>query len=181
MRLSPFNIPSNLRLTGDTWFNTNYEMGDFHIKTSILDALIEITGEKAKNKVRVSFTLGEKREERVLDFGQMQGAGLASAFGLPGLANFSFLGAGGMPSPFGVGAADSAAQPSTTTQLATLDVRGNALQVYLIESKFDQTMWAKIWVTELGEVLKVETSFGLTMLADVITPELNRKQRVKLN
>ena len=48
---------------------------------------------------------------------------------------------------------------------------GQKLGHYLVESKLDKNMWAKMWVSQRGEVLKVETSFGLTMLADVLSDQ----------
>jgi hypothetical protein len=99
---------------------------------------------------------------------QVKGAGFANAFGLPGMANFSFLGGGGLPSGLGVSSDGGAhTPPATTTTLDRLEIAGNLQRVYLVYSKVDDQMWTKIWVDESGQVLKVVTSMGLEMRSDV--------------
>lgn len=164
MTLSLLGIPSRLLLNGESRFNSRYEIEGFNIETTIGEGRVSIAGDSSSRKVAVVFDFGQLRERREFDFAQVQGAGLASAFGLPGLANFSFLGAGGLPS--GLGA--PAAAPATTAYLDRLPVAGGMLPVYMVCSKLGDSMWAKMWVSELGEVLKLETSMGLTMVSDVL-------------
>jgi hypothetical protein len=84
------------------------------------------------------------------------------------MANFSFFGAGGLPSGLGASSDGGAhAQPTTTTSLDRLEIAGNLQRVYLVYSRIDDQMWTKIWVDESGQVLKVVTSMGLEMRSDV--------------
>ena len=168
LTLTLLGTPSRLRLVGDSLFDEHYQLESFHLKTSIGDGTIDVRGDAASKKVHVDYAVGELREKRDFDFAQVQGAGLASAMGLPGLPSF----AGG---PLGLGPAGPAGPagpPSTLIYLADLPV-GDAIlrKNYLVESKLDKNMWAKMWVSQRGEVLKVETSFGLTMLADVLSDQ----------
>lgn len=148
-------------------------MESFHLKTNIGEGNINVSGDAQSNKVKVDFEFGDLRDKREFDFSQVQGAGLASAMGLPGLANFSFLGGGGMPTAFGSNA-DPSVDTKTVIYLSDLRVGDVTLRAYLVESKLDQNMWARMWVSERGEVLKVNTSFGLTMLADVLSDQSQR-------
>ncbi len=170
LALELMGAQSHLRLAGDSLFNTDYEIESFRLKTEIGEGRVDVRGDSQSNLVTVDFEFGDIRDRRVFNFDQIQGAGLASAMGLPGLANFSFLGGGGMPGTFGSGSgAAEAIMGSTTIHLAELRVGSLILKSYLVESRLDQNLWARIWVSERGEVLKVDTSFGLSMLADVLS------------
>lgn len=182
LTLSLLGAPSRLRLVGDSRFNPAYQMDAFHLNTAIGDGTIEVRGDARTNKMMVDFEFGDLKDHRVFDFAQVRGAGLASAMGLPGLANFSFLGGGGMPTAFAQGGPGGGNPPESSTRIYLTDLRVGTivLRTYLVESKFDQNMWARMWISERGEVLKVETSVGLTMLADVLSDQslvLDRRER----
>lgn len=170
LKLAAFRVPSSLHLRGDSHFSPRYEINRFDINTTIGDARVRIRGGEDTGKVAAEFDVGDMHERREFDFKQIQGAGLASAVGVPGLANFSFLGGGGLPSTFGTGtgAGDAAAstQPSTVVYRDYLRISGTKIRSYLIESKYGDAMWVKMWVDEQGAVLKVDTSIGLRMLDD---------------
>jgi hypothetical protein len=88
--------------------------------------------------------------------------GLSNILGLPEESHFGGLGlvAAMMPvSP----AARSASQPVTQIYHDSLVVGGLKQPTFVIESKLNQALWAKIWVSEAGSVLQVDTSMGLTM------------------
>ena len=180
LTLSLMGTPSRLRLVGDSIFNNEYEIESFHLKTDIGEGRIDVRGDSISNTVTVDFEIGDMRDHRVFDFAQVRGAGLASAMGLPGLANFSFFGGGGMPTAFNQSNPNASAGSATTIILTDLRVGDLTLRTYQVESRMDQNMWARLWVSERGEVLKVETSFGLTMLADVLTdPSRVNKNRLR--
>ncbi len=172
LTLALMGTPSHLRLVGDSLFNPDYEIESFHLRTQIGEGRVELRGDAESNQVLVDFQFGQIRDQRVFDFDQVEGAGLASAMGLPGLANFSFLGGGGMPGGFGRHGSDPSSFAATTTiHLADLRLGTVVLRTYLVESRLEENLWARMWVSERGEVLKVETSFGLTMLADVLSSQ----------
>lgn len=178
VRLSAFGMPSRLTLVGESTFNRKLELEKFRFSTDIGegrpgvrglgDGRVNIVGDDRTKMVQVAFDFGDFHDERLFDFDQVKGAGFANAFGLPGMANFSFLGAGGIPSGLGAPSDSGAhAQPTTTTSLDRLEIAGNLQRVYLLYSKIDDQMWTKIWVDESGQVLKVVTSMGLEMRSDV--------------
>ena len=176
LAMSVFGMPSRLRLVGRSLFNHDYSLDNFNLKTTISDNSVEIHGDAASKKVNVLFAFGNTVERREFDFNQVQGAGVASALGLPGLANFGLLG-GGAPADFGNSPPSAAPSRSATTiYLGHLKIGDTSLRTFVMESKMDRSMWAKIWISEVGEVLRVDTSMGLTMLSDNFAnqPELAR-------
>jgi hypothetical protein len=178
LRLSVFGIPSQLQLRSVSVFNERYEMERIHARTTVGGSRVEVAGDVRTRKVRVSFDVGEMRDLREFDFSQMQGAELAGALGMPALANFSFLGAGGVPGAFGAPvAAQVRARPVTTVHLDRFSVAGGWVRAYLVESGLDDSMWARMWVSEMGEVLRVETSLGLTMLSELLADGADAEER----
>ena len=178
VRLTAFGMPSRLKLDGESIFNKKLELERFRFNTAIGegrggagglgDGRVSVNGDDQTKTVRVAFDFGDFHDERLFDFDQVKGAGFANAFGLPGMANFSFLGGGGLPSGLGASSEGGAhAQPVTTTSLDRLEIAGSLQRVYLVYSRIDDQMWTKIWVDESGQVLKVVTSMGLEMRSDV--------------
>ncbi len=177
MKLSVFGTPSWLRLKGKSTFNKRLDLEDFDMMTKIGGGRVHVTGDDVTKKVTVLFDFGDIHDERTFDFNQIQDVSLASALRIPGLANFSFLGGGGLPNSFGAAAGNNGtqAQPVTTTYFDRLEIAGSLQRVYLIYSKIDDRIWTKIWVSEAdGEVLKVSTSFGLEMVSNLINVEASR-------
>lgn len=178
VRVSAFGMPSRLTLVGESIFGKRLDLERFRFNTVIGegrggasgpgDGRVSVVGDDHTKTVRVAFDFGDFHDERLFDFDQIKGAGFANTFGLPGMANFSFLGGGGLPSGLGMSSDGSVhSQPTTSTSLDRLDVAGNLQRVYLVYSKIDDQMWTKIWVDESGQVLKVVTSMGLEMRSDV--------------
>jgi len=157
---------SRLRLVGDSFFNSQYEMDSFALKTTFGEGRLDARGDAASNRVQLDYAFGNLRDQRQFDFKQMQGAGLAGAMGLPGLAGFGGLG----------GAA--AGSGTAKTQIYLTDLREGDLKLrsYLIDSRLDEAVWAKLWVSERGEILKVETSVGVMLLSDVLSQSSATKQ-----
>lgn len=169
VKLWVFGIPSRLLLVGQSTFNKKLELERFQFVTTIGDGRVgdghvNIIGDDRTKKVQVKFDFGDFSDVRSFDFDQIKGAGFASAFGLPGMANFSFLGGGGLPSSFAVSSGgDNRSRPVTTTYYDRLEIAGNSQGVYLMYSKINDQMWTKMWVDHSGQVLKVVTSLGLEM------------------
>jgi hypothetical protein len=171
LTLSVFGVPSRLYLKGHSTFSPQFDLESFRMTTKINDGGVSIDGDDATRKVKVVVDLGDFHDERVFDFGQIQRAGFSGAFGMPGLANFSFPVDGEPPSPSLARSTggDSRSRPSTVSYIDRLEVAGSTLRVFLIHSKVSDQIWTKIWVSETdGQVLKVSTSLGLEMVSDVL-------------
>jgi hypothetical protein len=159
MTLSVFGLPSRMSMKGEGVFDSGYDIQSFNIGSHIGDGWVRISGDKKSGKVNVGFDMPDYNEQRTFDFDQIQGAGLANALGLPGLASFGAPGGSGA-SGASVG---SRGVPVTTMSLGRLTIGDGAIVAYRIESKLDATMWARVWVDEAGDILRVETSIGLRM------------------
>lgn len=146
---------SRLRLISDSIFNNRYELERFDIRTTVANNYVNVQGDSHTRQVSVQYAIGGNRGERQFDFEHMQGAGLASALGLPGLASIEFLG--------GTSNEDFTKQVTTTTHLGRLVIGGEAVETYVFESRYGESLWVKIWVNKAGEILKVDTSMGLAM------------------
>jgi len=174
LQLSAFGLPSGLWLQGDSWFNKDLELGYFEFSTTIgesrpggghfNDGHIHIVGDDRTKKVRVKFGFGDFSDERTFDFNQVKGAGFANVLGLSGMG--SFLGGSGFPGAQLVSAAQRSTA-ATTTYVDNIQIAGNNQRVYLIYSAVDDNTWAKMWVDDSGQVLRVATSMGLIMQTDV--------------
>ncbi len=160
-------FPANrIRLIGDSYFNSKFEMESFHLRSGFAENRFEVRGDAASNKVVLDVEFGEFREHRELEFSRIQGAGLAGAMGVPGLSSFGLI--GGVPmGPGGLGMS----QPKTRIYLTDLHVGEAKMQAYLIDSRFDDTLWSKLWVSQRGEILKVDTSVGVTMVQNMFAQD----------
>jgi hypothetical protein len=192
--LSAFGMPSRLSLEGRSTFDKNRELEGFEFWTTLGDGRrgdgfpgdgqLSIVGDDRTKKVQVIFDFGDFHDKRSFDFDQIKGAGFANAFGLPGMAGFGFLGAGGPSSSFAGSSRDEARpRPVTTAYLDRIEIAGNSQRVFLIESKIDDQLWMKMWVDDSGEVQRVVTSLGLEMqsgafgMADESSPLVHRGRR----
>jgi hypothetical protein len=54
--------------------------------------------------------------------------------------------------------------PGATARYDSLRIGEGTLRALLVEYKLDERLWAKIWISEGGELLQVETSLGIKML-----------------
>jgi hypothetical protein len=174
LQLSTFGTSSRLWLTGESWFTKKLELGSFEFLTQIGeghrggghfgDGYIYVNGDDRTKKVKVKFGFGDWSDVRSFSFDQIKGAGFANALGLPGMANFNFLGGAGLPRAFAASSNGGVrTQPETTTYVDHLQIAGNSERVYLMYSKIDDQTWTKMWVDDSGQVLQVITSLGLEM------------------
>lgn len=169
LTLATSAFPQRLRLTGDSYFNSRFEMESFHLRSNIGEGRFEVRGDSVSNKVVLDMELGEFRDHRELDFSRIQGAGLAGAVGLPGLSSFGLI--GGVPvSPGGLGMA----QPTTRIYLTDLHLGEAVMRTYLLDSRLDDSLWSKMWVSQRGEILKIETSIGVTMIQNSLATQAPR-------
>ena len=170
MNLYMFGSQTRLSLDGKSEFNPKLELDGFDIITTVGDSRVSVTGNDLTKKVKVVFSYDGIHDERTFAFDQIKGAGLASAFGMPGLGNVGFLG-GGMPGSLAASSGNRQAgtRPVTITYFDRLEIAGDSQRVYLIDTKVDDQMWTKMWVDDSGQVLKVTTSLGLEMLSDGLT------------
>ncbi len=160
-----------IRIAGEGVFNRRYEILKFSARSRFGDAQVDVKGDDQSRKVQTVFTMGQRRETREFDFDQMKGTGLSGAIGLSGFSGAT------LPN-----SADGGLGPEslvTRTQLDQLQVGESKLRTYRVETRLNENLWAKMWVSQLGEVLRVDTSVGLTMLADSLSGEDKPRRRIR--
>ena len=160
MGLSVMGKRSRLQWMGTSVFDARYQVNNFQLKASVGEGHVNINGDKATGRVRVQSEFADWHDDREFGFQELQSTNLANAVGMPGLAG-----------TLGVGSSSGSIPTlATTTVLGSLKIGNASVRTYVVESKVNDNLWAKIWISERGEVLQVSTSMGLTMLAADLWP-----------
>jgi hypothetical protein len=168
LNLFVFGTPSRFRLSGKLRFDAKYELKRFDLQSHVGASQFAVAGNAETKQVQLRYNTGEGLEERALNYGETgASANLIQAMGLPGLP--SIPGFGGWP----VGHSDQLVQQTLSRAVTrayrdTIQINGLDQRVYLVHTRFDEglNLWSKIWIDEEGNVLKVDTSFGLTLVSD---------------
>ncbi|MCS7047732.1 MAG: hypothetical protein NZ483_00370 [Verrucomicrobiae bacterium] len=150
------NKSNRLRVVSQSRFDPQYELQTLRLRTTFAEGVVEVQGDKASNRLVVDFEFANYRERREFEFDRFVGSGIAGAMGLPGMSGLGLLGGGASGVVAGLNA-------STRCYLSDLPVGDTRLKTYLVDYRIDDSLWAKMWVSLRGELLKVETSLGLTM------------------
>lgn len=164
----PGSASSNrLRVVSQSRFNEQYELQTLKLRTTFAEGWVDVVGDRTTNRLTVNFEFGQYREQREFNFAQVAGSGLAGALGLPGMSGLGLMGSG---------AGGMAAGLSATTRcyLSDMPVGDARLKAYLIDYRVDESLWAKLWVSLRGELVRVETSLGLTMQQEAMVASEQR-------
>ena len=159
-----FGKPVRLQSDTDSEFDHKYQMTGFRSLTTTGDSKIELQGTAETKEIQLVVNFGELQEKHTLPFSTLEKMGPSGAMGLFGM--------GGMQTPRAGKSAVShltqGSQGPVTTVLDTqleLDTDRVKMPALLVDTKYDDTLWSKIYVSpSSGEILKVETSFGVVML-----------------
>ena len=165
MKLAFFGMPSHFHLKSYMRLTPRYEIYEFNLGTWIGESHVEVRGDDQSKKIDVMVDAGETHDTRQFDFDALRSGGLGSLLGMSGLANLGFPG----PAALGEGVADAGARPTVRVTEDRFSSFGEISQrAYLVELRSPDSMWAKIWVADSGEILQVDTSLGVTMTSDLI-------------
>jgi hypothetical protein len=171
-----FGAPSRLRLRPiKLVFDPKFELKEFHLETGIGESRAEINGDNATKQLTVSYDVGEGRQTKRVGYAELGDGSALSSLGLPGLQSLPGLGALGM---MGGGSPVKAVQAMATrikTQAYydSISIGGNEQRAYLVTVQMDQGLGvsAKTWIDEQGNILRVETSLGITLISSLINTE----------
>jgi hypothetical protein len=158
-------LPWRLKLIGEGLCDPQYEIQKFNVKTSLGEIRLDIRGDSQTRKVDLVYDDGDTHQVRQFGFNKVGGEGLASALGIPSPAYPALFGIAGRSTASDEpnSAARDRSQLTTAVYYGHLPIGELTQRAYLIESKLNEGMWARIWIDESGQVLLVETSMGLTM------------------
>ncbi|MCG3148518.1 MAG: hypothetical protein PCFJNLEI_01962 [Verrucomicrobiae bacterium] len=176
LNLVIFGAPSRLRLRPvKLHFDTKYELTEFHLRTGFGESQAEINGDNTTKQLTVSYDFGEGRQSRQVGYADLGSGSALAALGVPGLQGMPGLGALGM---LGGGSPAKTVQ-NLTARMQTrayydyLNIGGSDQRTFLINVQLDQGLglWIKTWIDEQGNILKVETSLGLSLISSAINTE----------
>ena len=151
MSFPVLGMPSRVHMVGSGLFNPRFDVQEFKFKTAVGDGHVDVQGDDRSHKVTMDIDLGDTKEHREYEFGKLSGAGLTGLLALPGGTE-----------------ARREVKGTTHVYLGQLPDGELNQRAYLVDTKLDETMWARLWIDERGQVLLVETSAGLSMRADVL-------------
>ena len=156
-------------LRGTSTFNRHLDLETFDVSVQTAKGegdVFHIKGDDATRKVTVKLDFGDFSDERTFDYSEIQGGGLASSLGIPGIPDLGLAKDDVSPR---VAANVAHPQLVTTSYFDRLEIAGSWQRVYLIDSRIGDQFWTKIWVSEAdGEVLKVSTSLGFAMVSELV-------------
>ncbi len=165
-----YNSATRFRMYANGECDSHYQLQWFSLKAALGANHVNVLGDMQKRKVHWTYDGDGGYDDREIDLNDKSGNALAGAMGLPAMANsmlMTELGVQGRPgSP---GGTDSSAAPfEMKVSYGRLPIGELNQKTYIVESKLNDGMWAKIWVDEQGEILLVDTSIGLSMRSDLI-------------
>lgn len=156
MDLVMLGFPSRLRVVGEAQFDARYEVERFHVKADMADGRIELRCDDRQH-VLATFDFGEFRDRRQFDLRDLQTANLGG-LGLPGLT------------PLARNSGVRASQQRLIAARDQLRLAHGWLRCFLLEYKLDERTRLRAWISELGEILRVDTPWGLLILDDALVP-----------
>jgi len=164
MKLAIFGTPSRFHLISYTRLTPRYEVYDFKVGTWIGGSRVEVHGDDQSKKINVTIDTGETQDTQQFDFDALRGSGLGGLLAIPGLAHLGFPG----PAAFGATGAGTSAPPAIHVAEDRFAYGDITQRAYLVDLRSADSMWAKIWIADSGEILYVDTSMGVTMISDLI-------------
>jgi hypothetical protein len=159
-----FGKQVRLQSSTDSEFDPKYQMTSFHSLTTTGDSKIELQGDLASKEVQLVLHFGDVREKHVLPFAMLEKMGPSGAMGLFGM--------GGLQLPQSAQEMEKNTLPSltgrskgpiTTVEDTYIVLGKDKLSTLVVQTKYDDTLWSRVYVSPQGEILKVDTSFGVTM------------------
>jgi hypothetical protein len=160
LRLQILGVPSQFNLDSKAWFDQRYELRYYDLITAVGESHVDIHGDNDSKKLAMDFNLGDGPQSKQFDYAQLNNPAALESLGVPGLPSLA-----GMALPSGGRQSTGQLMPVIHAYDDRIEISGTRQHAYLIECKSDQNpgLWAKAWIDDEGNVLRVETSLGLTL------------------
>lgn len=152
----------------DSTFDRRYQMTRFTSQTTTGDTRIDLKGDLASQFVEFELKMGNGvTEKHKLPFSAIEQMGPSGALGLFGMGGLQASDTQGAEAetPSWLSLNPGGNGPATVVQDTPLQVGKEKLQTLMVHTRYDDSLWSKVYVSPVGEVLKVETSFGVMMLS----------------
>lgn len=149
----------------DSEFDDAYQMTKFRSHTRTGDSKIEVSGDLESKEVELLVNVGnDYQEKHKLPFSSIEQMGPSGAMGLFGMGGLQ-TSQGALENTGLASLQKGKGGPVTTVQEAPLEIGKDKLSTLMVHTRYDDSVWSKVYVNPLGEIIKVETSFGVTMLS----------------
>lgn len=158
----------SLRLSSstDSFFDHRYRLTRFMSHTATGDSKIEASGDVASKEIQLSFNVGGVQEKHKLPFSLLENMGPSGAMGLFGMGGLQLPpeGSGAFAKSALNALAPNNRGPVTTVQETHLMFGKEPVSTWMVHTQYDESLWSKVYVERSGEIQRVETSFGVTMV-----------------
>jgi len=154
----------SLQSRTDSEFDTAHQMTKFFSRTTTGDTKLEASGDMESKEIQLTLNLGDVKETHKLPFSMLENMGPSGAMGLFGMGGLQLPQDATTSKP-----ALGALNPGTRGAVTTVEEKHLTIgrireRTWMVHTKYDDSLWSKVYVNRVGEILKVETSFGVTML-----------------
>jgi hypothetical protein len=149
-----------LRFDLECVLKKNRDIARLNLNGRFQEIVFEVVADSDTNKFRMLAQgegINEKREFPLSDLRDHGGRKILKD--MPGLPS-------DVPIPSEESLASMAASWQFTASSARIDRRGDWMDAYLMEARVDGNSWVKLWISPTGELLKLESSFGLSAMND---------------
>jgi hypothetical protein len=157
-------MPIKLRLAGDTLVNRRLALERTHLRGQFNGTKFSVRAVQTNGQMTVSYDLGQGGSARELRVDQALGAGLSQSLGLPAAL---------LP----LGQPRGATDTYTKAYFGRLNLGGRLQRVYLIETRINDALWAKLWIDEGGQLLQAQSSAGISARSDLWDADNARQSR----
>jgi hypothetical protein len=142
-------MPIRIRAGSDSVVTRRLDLERLNLRGTVNGAKFLLRAENTNGQMAVAYDIGEGRRE--VKFDPSMSIGLARSLGLPdGLV------------PTGPGASH------TKAYFGRLNIGPHQQRAYVIETRLNEALWAKLWVDEGGQIIQAETSAGISARSDLL-------------
>ncbi len=153
----------------DARLKPTHDLQRLRLHGSVEGVNFEVTADSESDRVQINAQGGgvdEKREFKMSDLTENGGRAL--------LSQFPEIPKGALQSP------ENLKSMQDNIQLHAMSTRvdrlGEWMDAYMVEGRLDANTWVKLWMSPTGEILKLDSSFGLTAINEDFFEGLESKE-----
>lgn len=170
VNLMIFNVPSRFHLRRTRLhFDPQYKLKSFQLHTGVGGSTANIIGDNTTQELHVTYDLGDGPQSKQVKYAELGDGSALTALGLPGLPGLGALGMLGGGSPAKT-MQTMASRLKTIAYLDFMKIGGADQRVYLVDTQMSEGIgvWVKTWIDEQGNILKVDSSLGMSLVSSAI-------------
>jgi hypothetical protein len=163
MKLTLMETATQFHIATIMMFDENYERTWYSFRFRSGERYVQMERDMASPLLTLKIKEGALPVTHVINVGMDDPKESGSQLNLLGLDADTIMGmmAGELGTPTG-----GAPKTKITTSQTSLRIAGQMVPAYLVHLRHSENVWFKIWIGRQGQVLLVDTSINLLMLAD---------------